>query len=136
MRRESVATIAAIAVAALVLGELRNAFFYVFFLPATALVLLAWTTAFSAGRRSLLILCAGSAVAAVSLVLAGWGVPLTSAQVELEIAKAHPNFRLPIRCHRVGGGGLLAQRYDCTWRGSGGGMGFDVDDSHIVAEYP
>jgi len=31
---------------------------------------------------------------------------------------------------------MLAQRYDCSWQGSIGAMGFDVNDSGIVGESP
>jgi hypothetical protein len=114
----------------------RGAFFYVFFIPAGALILLSWAVTFNGARRVLVPLGVISAAAAVALLVAGWGIPLSVAQTERAVARTHPNFRQPIRCHPVAGGGMLAQRYDCSWRGSIGSMGFDVNDSEIVAEYP
>jgi hypothetical protein len=77
-----------------------------------------------------------SAAAAVALLVAGWGIPLSATQTERAVAKAHPNFGKPIRCRAVAGAGMLAQRYECSWKDSGGSMDFDVNDSRIVAEYP
>lgn len=124
------------ALAVLSVAASRGAFFYVFLIPAGAVIFLSWTVIFTGARRVLLPLGVSSASAAVALLVAGWGIPLSVAQTERAVARTHPNFRQPIRCHPAEGGGMLAQRYDCSWRGSTGSMEFDVNDSEIVAEYP
>lgn len=112
----------------------RTGFFYVYLLPGLSLI--AGVSAVAGRSRLFAGLAAASAAASLGLLASYWGIPLTAAETEAAVATAHPNFGLPIRCHRVGGGGLLAQRYDCSWHGSSGDMAFDVNDAGIVGEYP
>ncbi len=112
----------------------RQGFFYVYLLPG--LSLLAGVAAIGAGSRFAAGLAAVAAAASAGLLAFGWGIPLTVTETEAAVGGEHPGFGHPILCHPVSGGGLLAQRYDCSWRGSLGGMSFDVNDSRIVAEYP
>lgn len=122
----------AIAVVGLLAG--RAGFIYTYIPPAVA-SLSGFVGSLFASRMTA-VLAGLAAAASLGLFVAGWGIPLTSAQTEAAVAAKHPTFGRPIRCHRVSGGGFLAQRYECSWRGSRGEMAFDVDDSSIVAEYP